>query len=445
MTIKKWNTSLNSGSGGWEEQYPKTTQAMIYDSGSTSTSLFDSNKKLKVAYLPDAVFDSLYFQSTLDATANDESFASTLQVAVEHAITNRQGVVNSDGTLDASPLGLEGYYFVVNTEGTIDELQNTSQQSGSLSAGTGFNRYYFKWQFSRSDSGASASQPSSSGLMEVGDWIVVEKIAGRGSSAQPFNITFGVISNTYEVMTGVIRSGSEGSYSYTAGARGLVPDPGSTDYDKFLKGDGTWAVPTDTDTFRTISVDTDGDGSANETLTATETLMLKKGSSISLAEANGVVTIGVSTSDIESIVGAMVTSNSESGISVTFDDNGNLPSKLDFSVPEMGAAGVGTGGTAGLVPAPGNGDNVKFLRGDKTFATPLRRIVKINGTEEISNTSSTSADFKSGLGVEVSATSGSGTAAGEVQFKMEYPIAVHTTESSVSDYEVADGIWFHIT
>jgi hypothetical protein len=49
------------------------------------------------------------------------------------------------------------------------------------------------------------------------------------------------------------------------------------------------------------------------------------------------------------------------------------------------------------------------------------------------------------LGVNVSATSGSGTLAGEVQFKMQYPIAVNTTESNVSDYEVADGIWFHIT
>ena len=46
-----------------------------------------------------------------------------------------------------------------------------------------------------------------------------------------------------------------------------------------------------TDAFRTIEVDTDGNGSANETLGATETLRLKKGNNITLAEADGVVTI----------------------------------------------------------------------------------------------------------------------------------------------------------
>ena len=51
--------------------------------------------------------------------------------------------------------------------------------------------------------------------------------------------------------------------------------------------------PNDTvaNTFRTIKVDTDGDGTADNTLTATEDLMLKKGSNITLTEADGVVTI----------------------------------------------------------------------------------------------------------------------------------------------------------
>jgi len=46
-----------------------------------------------------------------------------------------------------------------------------------------------------------------------------------------------------------------------------------------------------TNTFRTIKVDTSGNGSANNTLTSTEDLMLKKGTNVTLAESNGVVTI----------------------------------------------------------------------------------------------------------------------------------------------------------
>ncbi len=55
---------------------------------------------------------------------------------------------------------------------------------------------------------------------------------------------------------------------------------------------------------RTIAVDTNGDGSANETLASTETLMLKKGTNITLSESGGVVTIsssGGSTLDIDGL------------------------------------------------------------------------------------------------------------------------------------------------
>jgi hypothetical protein len=48
---------------------------------------------------------------------------------------------------------------------------------------------------------------------------------------------------------------------------------------------------TDTNTFRTVSVDTNGNGSVNNTLGASETLVLKKGSNISLSESGGIVTI----------------------------------------------------------------------------------------------------------------------------------------------------------
>ena len=50
-------------------------------------------------------------------------------------------------------------------------------------------------------------------------------------------------------------------------------------------------------TSRTVTVDTSGDGSAINTLDANETLMLKKGSNITLAESGGVVTISSTDTD----------------------------------------------------------------------------------------------------------------------------------------------------
>ena len=52
-----------------------------------------------------------------------------------------------------------------------------------------------------------------------------------------------------------------------------------------------WSDTTIANTFRTVSVDTSGNGTVDETLTGAETLVLKKGSNITLAESGGVVTI----------------------------------------------------------------------------------------------------------------------------------------------------------
>ena len=60
------------------------------------------------------------------------------------------------------------------------------------------------------------------------------------------------------------------------------------------------------DTVRTVAVDTNGDGSANNTLENSETLVLKKGSNITLSEANGVIEI--SATDTNTTYSAMTTS-----------------------------------------------------------------------------------------------------------------------------------------
>jgi hypothetical protein len=79
-----------------------------------------------------------------------------------------------------------------------------------------------------------------------------------------------------------------------SGNNGHVPTAGSAG--EFLKHDGTFGTPsyttnTDTNTFRGIRVDTTGNGDADNTLGASETLMLKKGTNITLSEALGVITI----------------------------------------------------------------------------------------------------------------------------------------------------------
>ncbi len=56
-----------------------------------------------------------------------------------------------------------------------------------------------------------------------------------------------------------------------------------------------------------------------------------------------------------------------SGTAPIVSSGGTTPA---ISISNMGGASSGSGGSAGAVPAPVAGDQVKFLRGDGTFATP---------------------------------------------------------------------------
>jgi len=80
---------------------------------------------------------------------------------------------------------------------------------------------------------------------------------------------------------------------------------------------------------RTVAVDTNGDGSVNNTLELGESLVFKKGTGVTIAEAGGVVTIAatgtqLTQEQVEDFVGGML-DGTETGITVGYDDaNGNL-------------------------------------------------------------------------------------------------------------------------
>ena len=131
------------------------------------------------------------------------------------------------------------------------------------------------------------------------------------------------------------------------GNSGVVPAEGSAG--EFLKHDGTFGTPsyttnTDTNTFRTIELDTNGDGSANNTLTATETLRLKKGSNITLAEVDGVVTISSTdtNTNTEYTAGTNLTL---SGTEFSVDDAFLKNDANDSTTGTITAAGFTTTGT----------------------------------------------------------------------------------------------------
>lgn len=104
--------------------------------------------------------------------------------------------------------------------------------------------------------------------------------------------------------------------SSTATTGGMVKAT-AIDIGKYLKGDGTWDTPPDT----------------NYQYTLGGNLASPSGYKVTLTGSNG-------------------GSNSET------------------TIPIMGAASTSSGGSLGLVPTPASGDQIKFLKGDGTWATP---------------------------------------------------------------------------
>jgi hypothetical protein len=213
MIIKKWDTTLNSGAGGWAEQYPKTVAQKIFDNAGT-TSIFDVNDRIKIDYLPNAVFDSLYFYGSISSAPN--SLATLADVAITNAASIKRSAL--------------GYYWVGATNGAgVTASPTVSVQIGSV---------WYRTVLQPSDEGTSGDTVTGTSL-EAGDWLVITKITGLGTSnGSPIIVTFGVVENTYELMTGATNSAN--------GAPGLVPTPLIANELQFLRGNGTWATPTNT-------------------------------------------------------------------------------------------------------------------------------------------------------------------------------------------------------
>ncbi|MFQ6777793.1 MAG: beta strand repeat-containing protein [Alphaproteobacteria bacterium] len=157
-----------------------------------------------------------------------------------------------------------------------------------------------------------------------------------------------------------------GATASAAGKKGLVPAPASGDNTKFLRGDGTWGVPTDTDTDTTYNA---GDGlilngttfSANfdtNTIGLVDKKLMAKtmtGASSGAAGTGGIVPAPGKGSEKSFLRG---------------DGTWVIPTDKDTTYSDMTGATSLANGTGGLVPAPAAGKQTSFLRGDGTWAVP---------------------------------------------------------------------------
>ena len=197
IQIKRYNGTTTS----WENQFPVTKAQNIVAADGTSA-IFNASDKINITYLPDAVFDSLFFFATLSAAAD----------------IREQGVlaVQNAATLGRSAIG---YYWVASAGLTI-------------SSGTGAAQYGSPLVYATTSGVTPSEEGISSGTgvtLETGDWIVLTKVTGAGTVGTPYSFVFSVINNTYEIasttVSGIVTLSSQTTWASLTDANKVINEP----------------------------------------------------------------------------------------------------------------------------------------------------------------------------------------------------------------------------
>lgn len=191
-------------------------------------------------------------------------------------------------------------------------------------------------------------------------------VALDGSGKMYVNVPWTDTNTTYSNMGAATSS--------TEGKAGLVPAPAAGKQASFLRGDGTWVVPTNTtyakantstlglvmigyaENGKNYPVELDGSGKMFVNVPWTDT-----NTTYSVVGANGTTGLVKNGSTVTSASG-YTACPIVSGVPYYKDTN--------TTYANMKAATASAAGAAGLVPAPAAGKQTSFLRGDGTWVVP---------------------------------------------------------------------------
>jgi hypothetical protein len=320
MIIKRWSGAA------FVEEHPKTKAQLVFNEGNTE-SIFDANDKVKPKFLPDAVFDSLNFYSTVfnqdgtnenrlsglayealrnvsNLTADNKRSALGYYWVAARATSlvttfnfgnltydsvqfNTFSSVNAATTFSSSgffgeqapayittiPSGTASFNAVVGYFNGVNYVyyRQTGNPSGSTWTNIGSGGYtgtfvngttyydirtaklytwtaatgnvgqhtlvaptgiYIQTKFAGSEYnnqntannefGTPGYSGANSAQLEIGDWVVISKIEGLGTSLTPYIVTFATINNTYELATGsvdgIVRLSTQTTYANLSGS-----------------------------------------------------------------------------------------------------------------------------------------------------------------------------------------------------------------------------------
>ncbi len=191
---------------------------------------------------------------------------------------------------------------------------------------------------------------------DISSYVSGLSVSGRTVTFSKGDGTSGTIT-TQDTTYSVFKAAT----SSAAGGTGLVPAPGTGKQNQYLRGDGTWATPTNT-TYGNATSDTAGLMSAADKskLDGIATGANKYVHPTYTSKASGLYKVTIDG-----------TGHVSDATAVTKTDITNLgiPS-TDTKYSAFGGASADAAGTIGLVPAPAAGSQSKYLRADGTWQSP---------------------------------------------------------------------------
>jgi hypothetical protein len=254
MIIKRWVEGT-----GFVKEFPQTKAGLIRNASDTDD-VFDGEDKIKALYLPNSVFDSLYFFSTVSTNTNIGSLATdalkdALNVLARSALGYywvASAAVELTSTLNAVTRNLYSQVCTINNTTTVTTSDTAVLRVGMIISGTGITAnttiasitnsttfvmsvaatgsgtpslnfgYSITTTFNRGEESQLGGGSSLGTVnLESGDWVVLTKLTGVGSIASPYLINFSTVNNTYEnastTVDGIVRLSSQTAYASLSG------------------------------------------------------------------------------------------------------------------------------------------------------------------------------------------------------------------------------------
>lgn len=360
---------------------------------STTLANFDASKitsgTIDIDRLPKAALERMVVVA--DDTARFKLTTATAQVGdtVKVTATNKMYLVKDDSKLNTEA-GYEPYTAssassvpwsgVTGKPSTFAPPTAAASTLGGVKVGYTTSGKNYKLQVDASgnafvnvpwtDNNTTYAQATSDnlGLVKIGYSANGKNypVALDGSGKMYVNVPWTDTNTTYSNMGAATSS--------TAGKAGLVPAPAAGKQASFLRGDGTWVVPTNTtyakantstlglvmigyaENGKNYPVELDGSGKMYVNVPWTDT-----NTTYGVVGANGSTGLVKNGSTVTSASG-YTACPIVSGVPYYKDTN--------TTYANMKAATASAAGAAGLVPAPAAGKQTSFLRGDGTWVVP---------------------------------------------------------------------------